>query len=387
MAQIGTLLLAGLLTVAPAVGLSGAGANSAETTNAPSKFRSPDDGGFDMSGFLDDKYGFLPVALPITEPAVGYGVAGGLAFISKPLGEAQAGYGRPNVTMVGGLGTENGSWGAVIGDLRYWLDERVQTLAGLVYASVNLDFYGIGEDSLLANNPLRYNLEPKGGLVQGKYRLGNSRSWAGLSYAYATTDVAFEAPASTPGLPDYKSKSNVGGATPSFNYDTRDNLFTPTRGSYVEVSAGLFSEALGGDDEFQRARLIAMQYVPLSSKLYLGLRGEVAASFGDTPFYLKPFINLRGVPIMRYQGEEMAQIEAELRWQCWKRFSLVGFVGGGTVWNDFERLENSQSIPTGGVGFRYELARRYGLHAGLDVAFSEDNSAVYIQIGSAWARP
>src|SRR6185436_14252961 len=55
-------------------------------------------------------------------------------------------------------------------------------------------------------------------------------------------------------------------------------------------------------------------------------------------FYMRPFISLRGAPLMRYQGDEMAQIETELRWQCWKRFSIVGFVGTGVAWNDFERI-------------------------------------------------
>jgi len=66
---------------------------------------------------------------------------------------------------------------------------------------------------------------------------------------------------------------------------------------------------------------------------------------------------------------------------------VVGFAGVGGVWNDFERFHNSRTIPTGGVGVRYELARRYGIHMGLDVAFGPDNAAVYIQVGSAWARP
>lgn len=131
----------------------------------------------DISGFLDKKYGFLPIVIPITEPAVGYGAAGGLAFISEPLGGEEGGFSRPNVTMVGGLGTENGSWGAVAGDMRYWLDERLQTLAGVVYSSINLDYYGLGEDSRLADAPLGYNLEPKGGMLQGKYRVGRSRWW------------------------------------------------------------------------------------------------------------------------------------------------------------------------------------------------------------------
>jgi len=76
-----------------------------------------------------------------------------------------------------------------------------------------------------------------------------------------------------------------------------------------------------------------------------------------------------------------------MRWQFYKRFSLVGFVGGGVAWNDFERFDSTETIVTGGTGFRYELARNYGIHMGLDLAFGPDNTAVYIQVGSAWSRP
>jgi len=356
-------------------------------TNAPSRFRSDEDGWLDISRFLEEKYGFLPVAIPITEPAVGYGAAAGLSFLSKPSDETREGFGRPNITLVGGLATENGSWGAVAGDVRHWFDDRLQTIVGLVYASVNLDFHGIGADDALADHPLRYNLEPKGGMFQAKYRIGETRLWAGLSYAYASTDIRFNAPAGTAGLPGFQTSSQVGGLTPSLTFDSRDNIFTPGRGSYFEASAGLFSKTLGGDDEFERVRLLGMQFIPLHPKLTLGLRGDTAASFGNAPFYLRPFISLRGAPIMRYQGEETAQIEAELRWQFWRRFSLVGFVGGGAVWNDFERFKSTQAVVTGGTGLRYELSRKYGIHIGLDVAFGPDNTAVYVQVGSAWARP
>ncbi len=130
-----------------------------------------------------------------------------------------------------------------------------------------------------------------------------------------------------------------------------------------------------------------MQFIPMHPKWTLGLRAEGAASFGDEPFYMRPFVYLRGAPALRYQGEQMALAEAEMRWQFWKRFSLVGFLGGGAAWNDLERFDATQTVVTGGTGFRYELARKYGIHAGVDVAFGPDGPAVYVQIGSAWARP
>lgn len=376
------IALCGSPWAAPAVS-----AEPSESVPAPSRFRSSEDGWLDVSGFLDETYGFLPLVVPITEPAVGYGAAVGLAFISKPLGEARPGFGRPDITLVGGLGTENGSWGGLVGDIRHWFDDRLETQVGVTYLHVNLDFHGIGEDRRLDDHPLRYTLEPAGVVLRAKYRIGDSPAWAGLGYVFTSTRVSFDAPAGTPGRPDVPRRSNVGGLTPSFTYDSRDNLFTPVRGTYVEAVVGVFSSALGGDDEFQRLQLTAMQFIPLASTLYLGVRADVAASFGDAPFYLRPFISLRGAPIMRYQGEEIAQAEAELRWQLWKRFSLVGFAGGGAAWVDFERFHRTKAVPTGGVGFRYELARKYGIHAGLDVAFGPDNTAVYVQVGSAWARP
>jgi hypothetical protein len=352
-----------------------------------STLRSPEDGWLDASEFLDQAYGFMPIVLPITEPAVGFGAAGALAFIDRPKGKTEDGYGRPNITVVGGLLTENDTKGVMVGDWRHWLGGRLQTLIGGIRASVNLDFFGIGQDVLLQDNPLSYNIEMSGGMAQAKYRLGNSRFWAGLGYAYATTQVTFDAPSAMPGLPDFPRETRLGGLTPSFGFDSRDNIFTPIRGTYFDSSVGLFSHKLGSDHEFQRVNLIAMQFLPLDPKLTFGVRAGAALSLGDVPFYLRPFVQLRGAPMMRYQGEGAAQVEAELRWQFWKRFSLVGFAGAGAAWNDRERLENTTSVVTGGGGIRYELARKHGLHMGLDVATGPAGPAIYVQIGSAWVRP
>ncbi len=377
----GTQIRAGVLVGLLAL-LSARSALAAEPTNAEA-----DDGWPDISGFLDEKYGFLPVAMPITEPAVGYGAAAGLAFISAPLGGSAKGLGRPNITFVGGMGTQNGTWGAFAGDLRYWLDDRVQTLVGGVYASVNLDFHGIGEDSVLQNNPLRYNLQPAGGAAMAKYRIGNSRFWVGLGYAFASTKVSFDAPEDTPRLPEYDERSNIGTLLSLATFDTRNNFFTPVSGTFLEAAFQLAGQALGGDQNFERLQLTAIQYLPLPFRFYFGVRADAGSSFGDAPFYMNPSVALRGVPVMRYQGQQIAELEAELRWQFWKRFSVLGFVGGGNAWNHLEHADDIQGVISGGGGFRYELARKYGLHMGVDVAFSRDTAAFYIQVGSAWMRP
>jgi hypothetical protein len=345
-----------------------------------------DDGWLDLSDFLEEDYGFLPFIWP-TEPAVGTGIGGGVVFLGKPHPGARPGTGRPSITVVGGLGTDNGTWGAYAVDSRYWLDDHLHTLVAGAYASANLDFYGVGQRSLFEDRPLRYTIAPTGGMAQGRYRLGDSSVWAGGRYLFASANVSFEAPQGTEGVPDYERPSQVGGLSGLLTLDTRDNIFTPLRGTLLEGSVGLFAPWLGADDTFERATLVALQYFPLPAQLYLGLRGEAAAVFGDTPFYMAPYIDMRGVPFMGYQGEQMALFEAELRWQFWKRLSLVVFGGGGGVWNDFERLDNAQGVVAGGGGFRYELARRYGIHAGFDVAVSRDMVAFFCEVGSGWMRP
>ena len=63
--------------------------------------------------------------------SIGYGAAGALTFIGKPPeGPKPDAFIRPSITAVGGLGTENGTWGAFAGDMRHWGRNRVQTLVG-----------------------------------------------------------------------------------------------------------------------------------------------------------------------------------------------------------------------------------------------------------------
>lgn len=386
-----------IISASVVVAVDGGAPNSGSVTNqlvpssgtnaAPkSRLRDPQDGWFDVSGFLDTAYGFVPMAMPITEPAVGYGAGGGLVFIGRHEPKPGEEYRKPNLTAVGGMGTENGSWVVFAGDSRTWLDGKLETLVGAGYGSINLNYYGVG-DGPLNGQPVDYNLEPLGGLVEGRWRFGRSPVRAGLAYTIASTHASFDSDALPDPVRPVELDSRIAGVTPKLIYDSRNNLFTPTAGTYVEANAGIFREALGGSSDFETANLNLLYYLPIAEKLTLGINGEVTFSFGDAPFYTRPFVSLRGVAIRRYVGEHAADVELEARWQFWKRFSVVGFAGTGVAWNNFEHFQSEQVVVTGGVGFRYELARKYGLHMGLDVAFGPDDPAIYLQFGSAWFRP
>jgi hypothetical protein len=356
---------------------------------ASSKFKDPEDGKFDVSGYLDTAYGFLPVLAPITEPAVGYGAAAALLFIDRPESDRQGkGYARPNIGMIGGLATENGTRGLFGAHIGNWKEGRVRTLVGVVDADVNLTFFGLGGDSAASGQGVDYTIKPRGGLAGGSYRLGETPYYLGLRYLMASTEVQLEDPQiSIPGLEPRDFDLDLAALTLTATFDTRNNFFTPTHGWYADLSVPFYREGLGGDRDFETLALTGIHYRPWTDSLHFAVRATVKASTDDTPFFLRPFVMLRGVQALRFQGEETAEIETELRWQFRSRYSLVAFGGAGVARSDTLSSDRDESVTAGGVGFRYLAARRHGLHMGLDVAWGPDDPVFYVIVGSAWLRP
>lgn len=352
------------------------------------RFFDASDGWFDVSGFLDTAYGFVPIVAPITEPAVGYGAAGALVFIDRNVpGQGQP-HARPNIAVAGGLATENGTRGLFAGHLGNWLDGRLRTLVAVADADANLEFFGLGAERRPGGSGLGYTVAAQGGVAGANYRLGDTQLWIGLRYALASTRVSLTAlGAGLPGIPDSDRELKLAGLTPSLTLDTRDNFFTPTRGSYLDLSVPVFRAALGGDRDFEKAALTAMHFEPLGRTLFFGVRGTAQTSSDGTPFYLRPFVWLRGVQALQYQGDQTAEVEAELRWQLHPRFSLVGFGGAGVARGSSIQPDRQKTVASGGGGVRYLLAREYGLQMGLDVGFGPDKPILYVVFGYAWIRP
>ena len=130
-------LLCGLVCAAAAADLPvGGGADpGAAPAGVPpesrSQFFDPEDGQLDISHFLEHPWGFVPIPIIVTEPAVGYG--GGLAgmFLRPRENAGQEGWTRPNISAVGGIATENGTWAAFAADSSRWLDGRLHTTTGV----------------------------------------------------------------------------------------------------------------------------------------------------------------------------------------------------------------------------------------------------------------
>jgi hypothetical protein len=344
-------------------------------------FADSEDGYVDVSRFLDRAYGFVPLLVPITEPAVGYGGVAALVFVDRRGEAGSETFRRPNFYAVGGLATDNGTRGAFAGGSARFLDSRLQVGGGAADADVNLDFY------LPGDVPLAYSTSFRGGGVSAKYRLGDSSWWAGARLAYADVKLRFDAPGSAPPQFDRDTALTLAGVSALVTYDTRDNLFTPTRGVFLDLAWSVSDEALGSDRDFQRVDAIGLAYQPLGRDVFLGAKVGARWSDEGTPFYLRPFVELRGVQALRYQGSEAGEIEIEARWQFHPRFSAVGFGGVGVAAGRGWLGDKRETVAAGGLGFRYLIAQSYGMHMGIDVARGPDQTIWYVVFGSGWLRP
>jgi hypothetical protein len=153
------------------------------------RFFDPQDGQLDLSYFLENPRGFLPIPIVVTEPAVGYG-AGGAGMFLRPRREAgDEGWARPDISAVGAFATENGTWGAFGGDASRWFEGRLRTLVGAGAGQFNLDFYGRGSGPSSLNESVRYSLQFTGAVAQANWQLAPKSPWAvGVRYVHADVD-------------------------------------------------------------------------------------------------------------------------------------------------------------------------------------------------------
>ena len=217
---------------------------------------------------------------------------------------------RPTISAVGGLRTENGTRGWFGANLGTWRGGRVRTIAALADMDVNLEFFGLGGDAATATQGLGYSVKARGGVAGGNYRLGDTQLWMGLRYTAVDTRVSLETSVvELPNVPLDDYDLRLGALTPSLTLDRRDNFFTPIRGWYVDLSVPMYRESLGSDRDFETANLTGMYFRPFADSLFFSLRASGKYSSDRTPFFLRPYVSLRGVQALEYQGERTADLK------------------------------------------------------------------------------
>ena len=177
------------------------GGNSAFADGFWSQFKDPDDGRLDASSFLaDNAYGFLPMPIIITDPAVDGGLGLAELFFNETdeqkekrleaLKNADDGAKfllTPSVSVVAGAVMGNDSWFVGGGHMGFFKQGRIRYMGGGGYGDVNLDFFGFGEIEM--TRPIELNTKAVFVMQKLKFQIGDSSFFVGPVQQYANASI------------------------------------------------------------------------------------------------------------------------------------------------------------------------------------------------------
>jgi len=360
----------------------------------PSPVFGEQDNNQNTSKYKDPNRGrILPIPVFITEPAIGDGLGLALAYfhpkktvsdkdrlaslesISKVSYEQDP---PPTVTAAFGAYTSNETAAFGAGHVNSFKDDHIRFTGAAAWANVNSTFY-------VLDKPIKFNLEGVLAYQETRVRFGDSRwFWGiGLSYLDADTALRLELPDEAPIKLFPNTLTNVG-LSGKLAWDSRDNTSMPNSGQLVDLALWRYDDAIGGDYDYWSGKLKLTSFHPMSKKFVLGLRFEYSAISGDAPFFAIPYVSLRGIPALRYQGNRVAVGEMEGRYRFSPKWAMIAFAGSGKVNSNTPVFDTEQNIYSYGLGARYRIFEAQNIWVGLDIARGPEEYNWYIQVGQAW---
>ena len=120
-------------------------------------------------------------------------------------------------------------------------------------------------------------------------------------------------------------------------YDSRDNIYEPTRGRRISYTTQWAGHGLGGDFDFYKFTAETRMYKKLGAKNVLAFRARAGFIQGDAPysqlFTLGGADSLRGYEDDQFRGKYMYNATLEFRFPIVKKVSGVLFTDIGDAWD------------------------------------------------------
>lgn len=333
----------------------------------------------------------LPAPFVITEPAIGKGL--GLGFIyfhgqekrERPRIQSASAVGNtarrgkppPTATAAGGFYTDNETAGVAIAHSRSLADDKYRIVGLGAAMEINAKYYE-------GSAGLDFRLDADALYTRGQWRVKDSNILLGISAAWLDGGIGFDLPIGRlPGNGAIDDFTDVGVAVSAI-HDSRDESMMPGSGHLYDLTIWRHDDALGSDFNYTKSNLKLLWFNELHQKFHLGFRIDVSTIEGDPPFFAIPYVSLRGIPALRYQGDTAGAVEVEARYDISPRWASVAFLGAGFANWDDSAVEETEDIYSKGLGLRYQLFTEQNVWVGLDVARAKEESNWYIQIGHPW---
>jgi outer membrane protein assembly factor BamA len=191
-------------------------------------------------------------------------------------------------------------------------------------------------------------------------------------------------------LLDNSVKGSNGGLCLGLGYDgvwdTRDNLFYPTRGSYQYFKLTLYPHI--SDYAFYTFELDVRKYFHISRRAVLAYNFYFSMAGGETPFYKLPALGgqhrMRGYYEGQYRDNAYTVMQLEYRQFVARRIGFVIFSGVGDVANSLIEYDLKKFKLSYGCGLRYLFSKAEKINLRFDAGFGKHTHGLYFGIEEAF---
>ncbi|MFD2570036.1 BamA/TamA family outer membrane protein [Spirosoma soli] len=253
------------------------------------------------------------------------------------------------------------------------------------YYQYSYNFYGLGQREVPAENYAvnypRIRLNALRRLIPHLY--------AGLRYEYENYDITRVEPNGllASGTVPGGLGGRMAGAGLGVFYDTRDNVFYPTKGIIADFSYLGHSRFIGSNFRYNRYVVDVSSYCKLNYRAILAFNYVVSITDGVAPFSALSLLGggrrMRGYYEGRYRDDNMTLLQAETRFTVWKRLSAVLFGAVGFLGDDKQVVRFSDPKGAYGAGFRFRI-NNDGLNIRADYGLGKQSTGLYLTIGEAF---
>lgn len=214
--------------------------------------------------------------------------------------------------------------------------------------------------------------------------------YAGIRYVYDAFKISLRD--TTASLAKDKVTGYNGGQISGFgillNYDSRDNIFYPSRGILAETMLYGENSLTGSQFKYSRISFDISSYFLLFKRHVLAINGVGIFISGDVPFYQMATIGgskkLRGYFEGKYRDKNLMLLQAEYRAPLFWRIGVVGFGGYGVVSDKLSNTCIQNFRYNYGAGLRFLLDKKQKINVRLDYGLGYKSKGFYLTITEAF---
>lgn len=232
----------------------------------------------------------------------------------------------------------------------------------------DVSFYGLGNDSSVADDPAAFRMDATTAGLSGTLRTVGHLSVGGrTAYDQVTTtasslgDPALGAIVGLDSAPGFDSTTRYLHNEAFVDLDWRESPGYTRSGGQVRLGMHRFTQVDGSESSFTRVDAEVSQHVPfLNGRRVVAVRGLVtmtAVGAGQAvPHFLLPYVggrnSVRSLPSYRFQDRHLLLFNAEYRWRASEAVDMALFADAGKVAATRDDLDLRGLHRSAGIGLR-----------------------------------